>query len=72
VRDAQQRRPGDEGYDKRTLYVPDKDLKGMTDFERQYWGIKKDYFDVVIFFKKARPPPSAACSTTACPHLFHI
>ena len=53
-RDQQGCRPGDPGYDPRRLYVPPTVLANMTDFERQYWEIKKDNWDVVVFFKKGK------------------
>eukprot|EP00667_Euglena_gracilis_P003316 EG_transcript_3322 len=47
-------RPGDPDHDPRRLYVPPNALGNMTDFERQYWEIKKDNWDVVVFFKKGK------------------
>ena len=51
VRDAKGKRPGQEGYDPQTLYVPYEKYK-FTDFEMQFWNMKKDNFDKVIFFRK--------------------
>ncbi|KNC52130.1 DNA mismatch repair protein msh6 [Thecamonas trahens ATCC 50062] len=58
VRDGAQRRPSHPDYDPSTLYIPPKyfDAKSklFTGFEKQYWAIKKDYFDTVVFFKKGK------------------
>ncbi|KAJ2611116.1 DNA mismatch repair protein msh6, partial [Coemansia sp. RSA 1365] len=54
VRDAQKLRPGDPGYDKRTLYVPDSAWRQFSAFERQYWEIKSQRWDTVVFFKKGK------------------
>ncbi|KAJ9688472.1 hypothetical protein PVL29_014237 [Vitis rotundifolia] len=50
-RDANRRRPGDALYDKRTLYIPPDALKKMSASQKQYWSIKCQYMDVVLFFK---------------------
>lgn len=43
----------DPDYDNRTLYVPDSYLqsKEMSPGMKQWWLLKKDLFDTVIFFK---------------------
>ncbi|KAJ2800814.1 DNA mismatch repair protein msh6 [Coemansia guatemalensis] len=53
-RDAQKLRPGEAGYDKRTLYVPDSAWGQFSAFERQYWEIKSQWWDTVVFFKKGK------------------
>ncbi|KAJ2083299.1 DNA mismatch repair protein msh6 [Coemansia sp. RSA 988] len=53
-RDAQKLRPGDPGYDKRTLYIPDSAWGQFSAFERQYWEIKSQQWDTVVFFKKGK------------------
>lgn len=50
-RDANRRRPGDPLYDKRTLYIPHDTLVKMSATQRQYWEIKCQYMDIVLFFK---------------------
>lgn len=53
IRDRNGKRPGEDGYDKTTLYVPGHAFqKGskLTPFQMQFWGIKKDNYDVIIFF----------------------
>ena len=49
VRDADGRRPNHPEYDERTLTVP-KDMK-LSPSQRQYWSIKSQYRDVILFFK---------------------
>ncbi|XP_077212403.1 MUTS homolog 7 isoform X2 [Tasmannia lanceolata] len=51
IRDADGRRPSDVLYDKKTLYIPPDDLKKMTASQKQYWSVKCQYMDVVLFFK---------------------
>lgn len=54
VCDAEGNRPNDPNYDRRTLYVPNRAWKDFTPFERQFWEIKKDHYDQVIFFQKGK------------------
>ncbi|XP_050364799.1 DNA mismatch repair protein MSH7 [Argentina anserina] len=51
IRDANRRRPDDPLYDKTSLYIPPDALKKMSASQRQYWDVKCQYMDVVIFFK---------------------
>lgn len=51
MRDANGRRPDDPLYDKTSLYIPPDALKKMSASQRQYWDVKCQYMDVVIFFK---------------------
>ncbi|XP_043702329.1 DNA mismatch repair protein MSH7 [Telopea speciosissima] len=51
IRDANGRRPNDALYDKRTLYIRPDALKKMTASQKQYWSVKCQYMDVVLFFK---------------------
>ncbi|KAF7700517.1 DNA mismatch repair protein MSH6 [Cucumispora dikerogammari] len=52
--DAQKVPHSSPASDKTTLFIPTNTFKNFTPFEKQYWKIKKDYFDVVIFFKKGK------------------
>ncbi|ORX76754.1 DNA mismatch repair protein Msh6 [Anaeromyces robustus] len=54
VRDENGRRPGEEDYDPRTLYIPSSAWKKFTPFERQYWEIKSKHWEKVVFFKKGK------------------
>ncbi|EKX54504.1 Msh6 mismatch repair muts-like protein, meiosis and mitosis [Guillardia theta CCMP2712] len=54
VKDSSGKRPGEDGYDPRTLYIPSSAYSSFTQFERQFWDIKRENFDVVLFFKKGK------------------
>lgn len=54
VRDKNKIRKGEEGYDPKTLYIPSKYYQKFTPFEKQFWDIKSENFDTVIFFKKGK------------------
>ncbi|KAK6151778.1 hypothetical protein DH2020_014413 [Rehmannia glutinosa] len=51
IKDANGRKPGEPLYDKRTLYIPPDVLRKMSASQRQYWDVKRQYMDVVLFFK---------------------
>lgn len=54
IKDAQGHSSGDAEYDCRTLYIPKSAWAKFTPFERQYWEIKKDLLDTIVFFKKGK------------------
>lgn len=49
-KDANGRNIGDLLYDKGTLYIPPDALSRMTASQRQYWNVKRQYMDTVLFF----------------------
>ncbi|KAB2076854.1 hypothetical protein ES319_A06G067600v1 [Gossypium barbadense] len=51
IKDANGRRPSDPLYDKKTLFIPPDVLKNMSASQKQYWGVKCQYMDIVLFFK---------------------
>ncbi|XP_075514538.1 LOW QUALITY PROTEIN: DNA mismatch repair protein MSH7 [Primulina tabacum] len=51
IKDANGRNIGDPLYDKRTLYIPPDALSRMSASQRQYWNVKCQYMDTVLFFK---------------------
>ncbi|KAF7818144.1 DNA mismatch repair protein MSH6 [Senna tora] len=53
-RDAKRRRPGDENYDPRTLYLPPDFLKSLSDGQKQWWEFKSKNMDKVLFFKMGK------------------
>ncbi|XP_045796894.1 DNA mismatch repair protein MSH6 [Trifolium pratense] len=53
-RDAKRRRPGDENYDSRTLYLPPDFVRGLSDGQRQWWDFKSKHMDKVLFFKMGK------------------
>ncbi|KAF8556832.1 DNA mismatch repair protein Msh6 [Imleria badia] len=54
VRDKDGVHPGEPGYDPRTLYIPKKAWVGFTPFEKQFWEIKQNHFDTILFFQKGK------------------
>ncbi|ORY31917.1 muts domain V-domain-containing protein [Naematelia encephala] len=54
VRDKEGRRPDEPDYDKRTIYIPETAWSEMTPFERQFWEIKQNHYDTVLFFQKGK------------------
>ncbi|CAF4614398.1 unnamed protein product [Rotaria socialis] len=50
-RDANRRLHTDPNYDSRTLYVPEEYLNSVTPALRQWWVMKMEYFDTILFFK---------------------
>lgn len=53
-KDAKGRRPGDPGYDPRTLLLPSQFLKSLTGGQRQWWEFKSQHMDKVLFFKMGK------------------
>ncbi|KAJ3088395.1 DNA mismatch repair protein msh6, partial [Physocladia obscura] len=53
-RDENKNRPGDEGYDSRTLYIPQTAWSKFSPFEKQFWEIKAKHWDTIVFFKKGK------------------
>ncbi|MED6198115.1 hypothetical protein PIB30_062967, partial [Stylosanthes scabra] len=53
-RDAKRRRPGDENYDPRTLYLPPDFLRSLSDGQKQWWEFKSKHMDKVLFFKMGK------------------
>jgi DNA mismatch repair protein MSH6 len=51
IRDANNRRPGDIGYNPRTLKVPASVLAEQTPAMAQWWQFKAQNMDTVLFFK---------------------
>lgn len=51
IKDANGRRPSDPLYDKKTLFIPPDVLKKMSASQKQYWSVKCQYMDIVLFFK---------------------
>ncbi|KAK9148929.1 hypothetical protein Scep_007686 [Stephania cephalantha] len=51
IRDKNGNRPGEVLYDNRTLYIPPGVLGKMSASQKQYWSVKCQYMDVLLFFK---------------------
>ncbi len=54
VRDRDRNHPGSPNYDPRTLYIPPSAWKTFSPFETQFWKIKQDHYDTVLFFQKGK------------------
>lgn len=54
VMDKDKRTPDDPEYDKRTIYVPPMAWNKFSPFEKQYWEIKQNLWDTILFFKKGK------------------
>ncbi|KAG6022209.1 hypothetical protein E4U41_002296 [Claviceps citrina] len=53
-RDKEKRLPGDADYDPRTIYIPPAAWNKFSPFEKQYWEIKQNLWDTIVFFKKGK------------------
>lgn len=51
IMDKERRRPDNPDYDPHTLYVPQTFMDSQSPGQRQWWELKAQYFDVVLFFK---------------------
>jgi hypothetical protein len=56
IRDAARRRPGDAGYEPRSVHVPPEWFKkhSVSDGQRQWWQFKALNFDSVLLFKMGK------------------
>ncbi|TIB87108.1 DNA mismatch repair protein Msh6 [Wallemia mellicola] len=45
---------GHPDYDPHTLHIPPKYWKEFSPFEKQFWEIKADHFDTILFFQKGK------------------
>lgn len=54
ITDADRNPPGHPDYDPRTVYIPPIAWDKFSPFETQYWQIKQNLWDTVVFFKKGK------------------
>ena len=54
IKDKNGRRPNDPEYDARSVFVPESHLNTQTPGQRQWWELKSDNFDTVLFFKMGK------------------
>ncbi|CAE6431730.1 unnamed protein product [Rhizoctonia solani] len=47
-------RHAEEGSDPRTLFIPKTAWNLFTPFEKQFWEIKQNHYDTVLFFQKGK------------------
>ncbi|KAI3384099.1 hypothetical protein SNEBB_006452 [Seison nebaliae] len=51
LKDAMERRPDHPNYDPSTLFIPSSFIKSLTPGMTQWWKIKSENFDKLLFFK---------------------
>lgn len=71
IRDANRRRPDDPLYDRKTLYIPPDVFKKMSASQKQYWSVKSEYMDIVLFFKVVSEHQYCVQSVSSA-RLFHL
>jgi DNA mismatch repair protein MSH6 len=54
IKDKYGHRPDHPDYDPRTILVPRSAFEKLSPFEKQFWSIKQDHFDTVLFFQKGK------------------
>lgn len=54
LKDANKNPVDSPNYDPRTLFIPSSAWAKFTPFEKQYWEIKQNLFNTVVFFKKGK------------------
>ena len=54
ITDADRNKPNSPDYDPRSIYIPPGAWSKFSPFEKQYWEIKKDLWDTIVFFKKGK------------------
>ncbi|MCJ1245224.1 DNA mismatch repair protein msh6 [Trapelia coarctata] len=54
LKDADKNPPDHSDYDPRTVYIPPLAWSNFSAFEKQYWEIKQNLWDTIVFFKKGK------------------
>ncbi len=54
IKDASGRRPSHPEYDPRTVFVPEDFLRKQSPGMRQWWTLKAQHFDTLLFFKMGK------------------
>ena len=54
LKDADKNPPDHPDYDPRTVYIPPLAWSNFSAFEKQYWEIKQNLWDTIVFFKKGK------------------
>lgn len=54
IKDKDGHRPDHPEYDNRTVYIPSTSWREFTPFEKQFWEIKQNHFDTILFFQKGK------------------
>ena len=51
IRDAEGKRPNEEGYNPSTLHISPEELKSCSPMLQQYWTFKREHYDKLVGFK---------------------
>ena len=54
ILDSNKNPPGHPDFDPTSIYIPPLAERNFSPFEKQYWDIKKNLWDTVVFFKKGK------------------
>ncbi|KAL2163373.1 hypothetical protein VTH06DRAFT_5430 [Thermothelomyces fergusii] len=54
ILDGNKNPPGHPDFDPTSIYIPPMAERAFSPFEKQYWDIKKNLWDTVVFFKKGK------------------
>ncbi|KAL2131196.1 hypothetical protein VTI74DRAFT_5422 [Chaetomium olivicolor] len=54
ILDGNKNPPGHPDFDPTSIYIPPLAERHFSPFEKQYWDIKKNLWDTVVFFKKGK------------------
>lgn len=54
ILDKEKRSPRHAEYDPRSIYIPPLAWNKFSPFEKQYWEIKQNLWDTIVFFKKGK------------------
>ncbi|KAK0721347.1 muts domain V-domain-containing protein [Apiosordaria backusii] len=54
ILDGNKKPPTDPEFDPTSIYIPPAAEKQFSAFEKQYWDIKRNLWDTVVFFKKGK------------------
>jgi DNA mismatch repair protein MSH6 len=54
ILDGNKNPPGHPDFDPTSIFVPSHAFNNFSPFEKQYWEIKKNLWDTVVFFKKGK------------------
>ena len=54
VKDKDGHEPDDPDYDGRTIHIPRSAWDSFSPFENQFWKIKQNHYDTILFFQKGK------------------
>lgn len=51
--DKNMKRPLDPDYDPSSVHIPEEQFQKLTPLMKQYWSVKKDYYDSILLVRMA-------------------